>query len=55
VIFSSKASRSGRLVSTPSRILAAIHLKVSSSSSSPSSFTLTWRYSRGSIPVSRNF
>jgi len=41
VIFSSKASKSGLLVSTPSRILKAIHLKVSSSISSPSSLIVT--------------
>jgi hypothetical protein len=53
-IFSSKASSPGFLVYTPSKILRAIHSKLSSSSSSPSLFNLTCFYSLGSIPVFKN-
>jgi len=55
VMVSSKISRDGLLVETPPRILMAIQLKVSSTSSSPSSLTLTCLCSFGSSPVFKKF
>jgi len=53
VIVSSKCSRSGFLVWTPSKILSAIHPKVSSSTSSPST-SIKCFSSFGSFPVFKN-